>query len=415
MLYLLFTFVLSIIYVWTLYNIPTTVAGVRRLRRANRERENASMPNGEDLPAVSILVPVKNEEKVVGRLLKSLLSQDYPSDRVEIIIVDDGSIDRTVEICRGYAERHSDQIRLLQQSKSNGKPTALNYALEHAKGEIIATFDADNVPERGTLRKAAGFLKDPSVAAVQGTICSINADENMLTKFLSYEEAVRFKAYMGGKDVLDLFVHLAGSCQFVRRRVLDAVGGWRPDSLSEDMEMSARLTERDYRIKYALEMRSWQESPVSMSQLVNQRLRWYRGCLDTAFGYGRLLRKLSWKRIDAEATLVGPCMLTLSLVGFLMGLFTLVVPFSRDLFFTILAQATTVLTGVTLLLGGLALIYVTKPRRIRNVLWLPFIYAYWTLQTFLASYALFQVVLRRPKKWRKTARSGVVTNHSLET
>ncbi len=394
--------------------MPATVAGIRHLRHAGRRREKLAPPEKADLPTLSVLVPVKNEEKVIGRLLKSLLSQHYPADKVEIIVVDDGSADRTVDICEVYAEKFGERMTILQQPVSDGKPSALNYALEQAKGEVIATFDADNVPEPGTFLKAVKLFEDPSVAAVQGTICSINADENMLTKLLSYEEAVRFKAYMQGKDLLNLFVHLAGSCQFIRREVLRDVGGWNKDSLSEDMELSARLTEKDYKIKYASGIRSWQENPVSVPQLVHQRLRWYRGCLDTAFGYGRLLSKISWKRVDAEATLAGPCMLTLSFIGFLMGMLTYVVPIPSGVLFTLLAKATTVLTAVTLLTAGLALIYVTKPRRLRNLLWLPFIYAYWLLQTFLASYALLQVVFRRPRTWKKTSRSGTVTNHNLE-
>lgn len=168
---------------------------------------------------VSIIVPVKDEEKVVDRLLKALLRLDYPAEKREILIVEDGSTDKTVEICEEYVRQHPGQIRLLHKSLSKGKPSALNYALKHAKGEIVAFFDADNVPERDALKRAVAYFGDPSVAAVQGRLYSLNADENMLTKFVSYEEAVWCEAYLRGKDVLGLFVHLKGSCQFIRRDV----------------------------------------------------------------------------------------------------------------------------------------------------------------------------------------------------
>jgi len=412
-LYLMFTCILSIIYVWTLYNVPVTLAGVRRLLQASRKERKAPSLSSEKLPTVSVLVPVKNEEKVVGRLLRALLNLEYPSQKVEIIIVDDGSTDKTIGICEGYVAKHPSRIRLLRRSTSDGKPSALNYGLKHARGEIVATFDADNVPESDTLLKAVEFFGDHSVDAVQGTICSINADENMLTKFLSYEAAVRFKAYMQGKDVLRLFVPLAGTCQFIRRDVLTRIGGWSGESLSEDMEISARLTKNNCTIRYAPDIRSWEENPSTLSQLITQRLRWYRGCLDAAFKYGKLAKRPSLRSIDAEITLVAPCMLTVSFLGFLMGLCMSFIPVTYDPVFMVLAQTMMLLTLITLLTAGLALMYVTKPRRVANLLWLPFIYAYWTLQTFVASYALMQIVFRRPRKWKKTMRTGVVTNHAL--
>jgi len=391
--------------------VPVTLAGVRRLLQDSRKKRKVSSLSSEKLPTVSILVPVKNEEKVVGRLLKALLNLDYPSQKAEIILIDDGSTDKTIEICKGYVAKRPDRIRLLHRSISDGKPSALNYGLKYAHGEIVATFDADNVPESDTLLKAVEFFEDSSVDAVQGTICSINADENMLTKFLSYEAAVRFKAYMQGKDVLKLFVHLAGTCQFIRRNVLMKIGGWSKESLSEDMEISARLTKNNCTIRYAPDIRSWEENPSTLSQLLNQRLRWYRGCLDAALKYGKLVKTPTLRAIDAEITLVAPTMLTVSFLGFLMGLCISFFPVTYDPVLMFLAQTTMILTFITLLTAGLALIYVTKPRRIANLLWLPFIYVYWTLQTFVASYALMQIVFRRPRKWKKTKRTGVVTNH----
>lgn len=408
----MFAFVLSVVYVYTLYNIPVMVAGLRHLRRLSQKKGTLPSRSEGKLPKVSILVPVKNEEKVVGRLLRALLNLDYPPEKREIILVDDGSADKTVEICEEYA-RCSNQIRLLHRSASDGKPSALNYGLRHAKGEIVATFDADNVPESDVLLKAVKLFEDPSTAAVQGTICSINADENRLTKFLSYEEAVRYRVYLQGKDALKLFVHLAGTCQFIRRSALDEVGGWSEESMTEDIEISAKLAERGYSIRYVSDIRSWQENPVNVTQFVNQRARWYRGCLETALRYGRLLKKPNRRNIDAEMTLTTPCTLTFSIVGFLMGLFASLTSIPRDPVFTFMAQLSTLFFIATLSTVGFALIYVTKPRGIRNLIWLPFIYAYWMVQTFIASYVLVQVVFKRPRKWKKTIRTGVVTNQAL--
>jgi len=414
-LYLIFACLLSIFYVWTLYNIPIIAVGVRHLRRADRSRRKTPEPDEEKLPTFTILVPAKNEEKVIGRLLRALANMDYPEQKKEIIIISDESTDKTVEICRKYVEKYPNQMRLFLKSTSTRKASALNYGLKYAKGEIVATFDADNVPERDALKRAAEYFEDSSTAAVQGRICSINADQNMLTKFISCEEAVRYEAYMRGKDGLKLFVDLAGTCQFIRRSVLEMIGGWDEESLCEDMEMSFRLTEKDCNIRYASEIRSWQENPANLAHLIRQRTRWYRGSMEVGLKYGRLVKKLNRKRFDAELYIMGPYVVALCLVSYLMALYSLVVPIPSGVVFSVMAQVASLFTFVTLFIVGVALIHVTKPLRIGNLLWLPFIYAYWSVQTFMASVALVQILLKRPRRWTKTKRTGIVTDGALKS
>jgi len=410
--YLLFSFVLLALQAWTIYNVRIMAIGVKHLLRTGRKKSEISVVSEEELPTFSIMLPMKNEETVADRLLKALLSLDYPSQKKEIIIVDDGSTDKTVEICTKYATKHPDRVKLLHAPTSTGKAAALNFGLKHASGEIVATFDADNVPESDTLLRAAEYFRDSSISAVQGRICSINAEENMLTKFISYEESVRFEGFMRGKDVLSLFVDLAGTCQFVRRSVLDEVGGWNENSLTEDMELSFKLTDKDHKIKYAPEIRSWQENPISMFSFMKQRVRWYRGSMETALKYGGLLRKIDRKRIDAELTIVGPYMLVLCLLSYLMTAYTFLVP--SDLAFKILTQFTSFFALLLLFVVGVLLVCLTKPRKMASILWLPFVYIYWNIQGFIALYAVFQIVFRRPRRWIKTARTGVVTNHALK-
>jgi cellulose synthase/poly-beta-1,6-N-acetylglucosamine synthase-like glycosyltransferase len=415
LVYIVATCVLSVLYAWTLYNIPILVVGVRHMRRrSGRKGERASRLSAEELPVVSVIVPVKDEERVVGRLLRALLRLDYPPEKMEIIIVEDGSVDKTVEICREYARRYSGQVRLFCQQTSNGKPSALNYALEHVKGEIVAVFDADSVPEPDALLRAVEHFEDPSVAAVQGRACSINADVNMLTKFISYEEAVRYETYLRGKDVLNLFVPLTGSCCFVRRSVLLEVDGWDDASLSEDMEVALKLTRKGYHMKYAPEIRYWQEYPVQLAQLIEQRIRWFRGAMEMMLKYGKLMTEPSRRNVDAEMTLIGPYMFILCLLSYVMLLQTLVVPIQQNFVFVAVNQITFLITMVPLFLIGVALICVTKPRRAGNLLWLPFIYAYWVLQNFLALYAFFLIVFRRPKKWTKTVKNGITCSRDFK-
>jgi cellulose synthase/poly-beta-1,6-N-acetylglucosamine synthase-like glycosyltransferase len=179
--------------------------------------------------------------------------------------------------------------------------------------------------------------------------------------------------------------------------------------LTEDLEISARLTERGGLIRYAPDVRSWQESPADLKQLLRQRTRWFRGTMEVAFKYGRLMAKRSKKSVDAEATLFAPFVLILSLITYFAAFYSVFVPFSVSLLLQLLTQSTMLIVTLTLFLCGLALIYSSKPRKLSRVIWLPFMYFYWSLQVFIALYAVSLMIFRKPRTWSKTEKSGVVT------
>jgi cellulose synthase/poly-beta-1,6-N-acetylglucosamine synthase-like glycosyltransferase len=398
--------VLLTVCLWALYNVPILASGVKDFRKKRQKTQKKSIPE-ELLPSFSIVVPVKNEERVIDRLLSSLSTLNYPANKREIIIVEDGSTDKTRDICMNYAKEHAN-VKILNKPVSNGKPSALNFGLEHAKGDIVAVFDADNVPAHDALLAVVEYFEDPKVAAVQGRTASINPKENMLTQFIAYEEAVWCEAYLRGKDVLNLFVHLKGSCQFIRRDVLQQLQGFDEAVLSEDMEISARLIENDYKIRYASDVVALQESPSNLKTLFKQRTRWFRGTMEVAFKYGRLMTKLNRINFDAETTLFGPFILIASLAPYLAAFWAFSTFWSLDVAWRLVVQFGMFTTTLTMLMCGLALIYVSKPRNFRSLLWLPFVYCYWSFQAFIALYAMILIVLRRPRKWTKTDKQGTI-------
>ncbi|MBN1245712.1 glycosyltransferase family 2 protein [Candidatus Bathyarchaeota archaeon] len=403
--------VLLTVCLWALYNVPILASGVKDFRK-KRQKPHKKSVKEELLPSFSIVVPVKNEESVIDRLLTSLSTLNYPLNKREIIIVEDGSTDKTNDICMNYAKEHAN-VKILHKNLSNGKPSALNFGLAHAKGDLVAIFDADNVPAHDALLAVIEYFEDPKVAAVQGRTASINPKENMLTQFISYEEAVWCEAYLRGKDVLNLFVHLKGSCQFIRRNILQQLQGFDEAVLSEDMEISARLIENDYKIRYASDVVAFQESPSNLKTLFKQRTRWFRGTMEVAFKYGRLMTKLNRINFDAETTLFGPFILIASLAPYLAAFWAFSTFWSLDMAWRLVVQFGMLTTTLTMLICGLALIYVSKPRKVRSLLWLPFVYCYWSLQAFIALYAMILIVLRRPRVWTKTDKKGVVANSAL--
>jgi cellulose synthase/poly-beta-1,6-N-acetylglucosamine synthase-like glycosyltransferase len=205
---------------------------------------------------------------------------------------------------------------------------------------------------------------------------------------------------------LNLYVPLNGSCYYIRRSVVEEVGGWDERCLSEDVEMAAKLTGKGCIIKYASDVRSWQENPSSVIQFFKQRTRWFRGSMEVSIKYGKLLRNLNRKTLDAEMTLAGPFLFVPCMFGFFLSLFSLVFPFSPELVLTVMGQGLAFLNIFSILLIGISLVYLTKTRKWMNLLWLPFVYAYWMVQNFVAFYAFVQIILNRPRKWVKTTKTG---------
>jgi len=410
---ILTVFLLAIVYAWSLYNVPALIVGIRMYLQEKAQGQSHGKRGSmrRRLPVFSVVVPAKNEEHILPRLLDALLKQSYPEDRFEVIVVEDGSIDGTAHVCKKYLKTSGGRVRVIRGEESNGKASALNRALAVAKGDILAFFDADSIPEPDVLLNAARCFQDGSVQALQGRILTANSEVNMLTKFVSYEDAVWCDGYLKGKDALGLFVHLRGSCQFIRRRTLENLGGWSENHLSEDMELSARLVREGHRIKYASDVRSWQESPERLRQLFHQRIRWFRGSMEVALKYGRLIRKPSLKSFDAEATLFGPFVLIISLLSYALSPLAFY-ELGESALLAVTVTGWAVLTA-TLVSGALALMYVAKPRKKRDLLWLPFIYAYWIFQVFLATWALIKTVYGASKEWKRTPKTGTVaTNDS---
>ena len=405
--------VIGFIYVWTLYGVPILIKGISSLRNSKNKKADAFVGSFDELPSISVIVPVKNEANVVGRLLSSLLKTDYPEEKREFIVVEDGSVDQTVNICNDYAKEYPGQVKVICRSFSDGKPSALVEALKHVKGDIVGVFDADNVVEEDALLRVAQHFEDSSVVAVQGKVSAINAEENMLTQLIAHEETLRYDGFCRGKDALGLFVPLMGSNYFVKRDVLEAVGGWDSSVLSEDMELAVRLIHNGKKIKYAPDVRSWQEYPRSMMSFFKQRIRWWRGSMEVGFKYGRLLRNPSRLSLDTELTLVGSFVFISYLMGYGVALFSLLVPLTPDFVTLFLANLTSVFTLVLLALAGVLMLYTQKPRKLRNVLYVPLMYFYWIALNFVASYALLQMIFQRPKRWNKTDKNGVIANASF--
>lgn len=393
---------LIIIIIYITYQIPIAIIGIKKVSKSPPAADTS-------FPFISIIIPTRNEELVIERCLSALLNQDYPRNKYEIIIVDGASTDNTITICERYRKKHPRMIKLICEEDPNGKPAALNTALKHAVGDIIGVFDADNIPQKNVLLKVSRYFHaNPDIAAIQGRVKTINSEQNILTKLISIEEAGWFRLMLRGRDKLNLFVPLTGSCLFIKKEILSKVGGWKADELAEDIELSIRLLKNGYDVKYVDDIISWQEAPPKIRAFITQRSRWYRGYIENAIKNGGMLRKLNRKVLDAEMLLIGPIIMLISLLSYILSIYgALHQELQKYSYILAISINTLVLIAVIIIL------IVNKPRNLANILVACSIWVFWLLESFIALRAFIEMITRRRPKWMKTPKYGYVTVNRL--
>lgn len=242
--------------------------------------ENASsqIPQISYYPSVDIFVAVHNEENVIADTVENLLSLNYP--KYLIYLINDRSTDSTKEILDKYQSKFPEKIKVIHRfdENSNGKAAALNHAFKHSNGELIAVFDADAKVDSDFLLEMVPYLLDDAVGAVQSQKRISNANVNYLTK-LQENEYCLDNYLQCGKDVIEGNVELRGNGQIVKREVLRKVGLWDEETLTDDLELSTRLTVSGWQIRFCPEAITLEQAPINFNSLILQRRRWAEGSL----------------------------------------------------------------------------------------------------------------------------------------
>lgn len=244
-----------------------------------------------DLPSVTVLVPMHDEERVVRQSLDALLRCEYPRQLLEIIPIDDHSTDATGAILDDYARLHAQVRPLHRREGQRGKPAALNDALAIARGDVIVVFDADYVPSRGALREIAICFKDPEVGAVMGRVVPYNTKRNLLTRLLDLERSGGYQVDQQARHNLRLMPQYGGTVGGFRRAQAVALGGFDPRVLAEDTDLTLRLYLRGFKVAYANRLECFEEVPENWEVRSRQVRRWARGHNLVMFRFfGPLLR-----------------------------------------------------------------------------------------------------------------------------
>jgi len=251
-------------------------------------------PEPTVFPTVDFFVPIVNEPlEILRRTLVGCLAQDYPSEKVFVHVLDDG---RREEVRKLADALGCNYIR--RQDRSHAKAGNLNHALTLTRGECIAIFDVDHVPVRSFLKRTVGFLEDEKVAFVQTPHHFYNPDifqKNLrLEKEIENDQELFFRVIQPGRDAHNS-AFFAGSSAVFRRKALEEIGGFRTDTLTEDLHTSLVLHARGWKSCYLDETLSAGLTPESLRSYLKQRERWAIGAVQTFFRDNPLFkRSLSW-------------------------------------------------------------------------------------------------------------------------
>lgn len=259
------------------------VTFLERKKQIIRREEEIEL---ENYPGVTIIVPCYNEENTVEKTVESIYSLNYPKDKIEIFLVDDGSKDKTWQIMQKYKGAPNMQIF---QKENGGKHTALNLALEHTKTEFVGCLDADSFAHPEALKRIITYFKDPKVMAVAPSI--IVHEPKTLVQYAQkaeYEMAVYIKKMLGFMGAIHV---TPGPLSIFRKEVFDKIGNYRKAHNTEDMEIAYRMQVSGLRIEQCNDAYVYTVAPDTIKKLYKQRLRWIYGFINNTFDYRRIIFK----------------------------------------------------------------------------------------------------------------------------
>jgi cellulose synthase/poly-beta-1,6-N-acetylglucosamine synthase-like glycosyltransferase len=261
--------------------LRSLVYGALAVIQKRRSRRRVFAPDYR--PSVSVVIAAYNEEKVITGTVESVLDNGY--EAFEVIVVDDGSKDHTLEILR---QRFGADARVTILTQPNeGKAAALNHAISRAANDIVVALDADTIFRRGTIGKLVRHFQDPRIGAVSGN-ARVGNRNRWITRFQAIEYIYGFNLDRRALDLLNAITVVPGAVGAWRKDLILQLGGFSPATLAEDTDLTLAIRRLGYTIRYEEEAVAYTEAPEDTRSLARQRFRWAFGTLQAA-----------WKHRDA--------------------------------------------------------------------------------------------------------------------
>lgn len=263
------------------------VYGVHRLYLAWLEWRSSPQPHPRqwfaELPLVTVQLPVYNERLVIARLIDSAAALNYPADRLEIQVLDD-STDETASIAAARIAYHKARgvqiVHIRRPNRIGFKAGALAYGLEQAQGEFLLILDADFIPAPDFLRALIDPFTDPAVGMVQARWSYLNRYRNLLTRVQAVLLDAHFMIEHRQRAARGLFFNFNGTAGIWRKQAICDAGGWRADTLTEDLDLSYRAQLAGWRFVYLGEVECRSELPADMNAFKTQQHRWTKGSIE---------------------------------------------------------------------------------------------------------------------------------------
>lgn len=252
--------------------------------------------NPDEIPFVTIQLPVYNEMYVMDRLLDNIALIDYPKEKLEIQVLDDSTdetVKSTFEHIQKLKETGLDIEHIRRTDRSGFKAGALKEGLKIAKGEFIAIFDADFLPEPNWLKKTIPYFKDEQIGVVQTRWGHINRNYSLLTKIQAFALDAHFTLEQVGRNSKGHFINFNGTAGVWRKTCILDAGNWEGDTLTEDLDLSYRAQLKNWKFKYLEDVETPAELPVVISAARSQQFRWNKGGAEN-------FRKMLWRVLKSK-------------------------------------------------------------------------------------------------------------------
>lgn len=247
--------------------------------------------NPDETPFITIQLPVYNEMYVMERLLDNIAKIDYPNDKFEIQVLDDSTDDSLYTTAAQIESLKSSGLNIYhvtRTDRSGFKAGALKAGLEFAKGEFIAIFDADFLPEPDWLKRTIPYFKDEQIGVVQTRWGHLNRNYSILTKIQAFALDAHFTLEQVGRNSKGHFINFNGTAGVWRKSCILDAGNWEGDTLTEDLDLSYRAQLKNWKFKYLEDVETPAELPVVISAARSQQFRWNKGGAEN-------FRKMMWR------------------------------------------------------------------------------------------------------------------------
>jgi cellulose synthase/poly-beta-1,6-N-acetylglucosamine synthase-like glycosyltransferase len=251
----------------------------------HRKKKHEKAPNLTYYPAVTVQLPVYNEQYVVERLIKKVAELDYPREKLEIQVLDDSTDETTgiIEKCAVELLKNGVNVCHIYRTKREGyKAGALREGVKCTRGELIAVFDADFLPDTNFLRKTIPYFQNPEVGMVQTRWGHINENYSLLTKAIAIGIDGHFQIEQNSRYSSGLFLNFNGTAGVWRRKCIEDAGGWQDDTLTEDLDLSYRAQLLGWKLVFIGDVVSPAEVPVQINAFKRQQFRWAKGSIQCA-------------------------------------------------------------------------------------------------------------------------------------